>query len=130
MIVVRGYLLHRRRAKSAAQFAAKRKLPTARWGGPRHWLWWAVRDEIESGWLFLREAFDEHVPLPATWDRAVSRWVALRRERRWPGWQHSDIELPGCCAVCAARWLAGRPRKHPACLQAIKHATEVAVSRR
>lgn len=126
MILLREYLYHRRRAQQVEAVAARRSLPVPR-SGPSRWLWWALQNEAENAWLFLRAAFDEHVPLPASWDVAISNRFMRHRERRWPGWQYPDIELPGCCAVCAARWPAGRTIKHPACERAIEHAIEVAV---
>lgn len=121
MIVLRGYLGYRSRARHAA-LRGHRDLV----GRPRHWLWWALVDEWQSAELRLRAAFDEHVPLPTSWDLALSRWVGDRIERRDPGWIDLDTELPGTCAVCEARWRVGRAlRHHPTCLAAIERAADL-----
>lgn len=78
---------------------------------------WAVRDV----WVRARDA----VALPALVDRALSR-LMLRSDLRYgdlPA-QRIDIRGYGCCAVCEARWRAGRRIKHSACSDRVASAVE------
>lgn len=73
---------------------------------------WAVRDAA----VRLRDA----VPLPAFADRALSALMLRRGGGRGLSYGgvpalRIDITGYGCCAVCEARWRAGRCIKHGAC---------------
>lgn len=124
MIVLRGYLFHRRRDRALAEVG----MPLVP-GGPEHWLRLAVLDEIESVWYLALNGFDR-VPMPAAWDVAVSAWVLRRRLRRWGDrWFHPryDLPVPGCCTPCRERWRAGRNIQHLRCARAVGSAVERAV---
>ncbi|MFG3710899.1 hypothetical protein [Micromonospora sp. NPDC047730] len=122
MIILRDY----RQARRRARWAAARGHPAGVFGGPMDWLRWSIESELQSAWTAACVAFDRWAPLPAPWDVALSRRV--RSGRRWP---QIDYDLPGCCAVCDARWHAGRClRNHPACWRAIERAGELALQGR
>lgn len=81
-------------------------------------------DALQMAYARTRDA----IPWPGSVDRLISDVRERRRAREggpsWSALRRIPLEGYGCCAVCAARWRAGRGIRHAKCGQAMSKALE------